>query len=273
LTFREATAHDIPVIEALYMRRKKGGIVADIPTYEQWLYEIETWKKHPELKHTLSFQMIIDAQGETVGFVACDAYRRGGVLGVWLLEFVEGVNMQAAMPAVLRALRTYGLSVERTQTDIRALQEISLSLGTTHPIHTLLGQALDYPREPPYAWYIRVKDLPAFLMHIAPALEQRLATSPVAGYSGEIKMDCYRGGLRMVFERGRLIDADDWRVPLYGPGANCAFPPLVFLQVLFGHRSIDELRYIFPDIWVSAEVRPVLLALFPTRPSFVFGWN
>jgi hypothetical protein len=117
-----------------------------------------------------------------------------------------------------------------------------------------------------------VKDLPAFLTHIAPALEKRLEASPVAGYSGEIKLDFYRGGLRLAFERGHLTGAQDWRVPLYDSSASGGFPPLVFLQVLFGHRSIAALRQVFPDAWVSDEAMPVLQALFPTRPSFVCGW-
>jgi hypothetical protein len=109
-------------------------------------------------------------------------------------------------------------------------------------------------------------------MHIAPALEKRLATSPVAGHTGEIKLDFYRGGLRMVFEQGRLTIAEPWQVPLYDSTASGGFPPLVFLQVLFGHRSIEALRQAFPDVWISDEARPVLKTLFPTRPSFVFGW-
>ena len=74
------------------------------------------------------------------------------------------------------------------------------------------------------------------------------------------------------FEQGRLAVAEHWRVPLYDSNASGGFPPLVFLQVLFGHRSIEALRQAFPDVWVSDEARPVLKALFPTRPSFVFGW-
>jgi hypothetical protein len=77
----------------------------------------------------------------------------------------------------------------------------------------------------------------------------------------------------MVFERGRLTDANGWQVSFYGPGANCAFPPPHLPAGAFGHHNIDALRYIFPDIWGSAEVRPVLLTLFPTRLSFVFAWH
>jgi len=271
-TLREATGEDIPEIATLYNWRRASSIVSESITRKQWLYEIESWKEHPELGHAFNFQMIVDAAGQTAGFVALDARRRGKGLGVWLLEVAEGVNVQTAMPSVLRALHTCGLNMELARPDVPPLSEIGFYLGTTHPVHEVLGDELDRATEPPYAWYVRVKDLPAFLMHIAPALKKRLATSPVVGHIGEIKLDFYRGGLRMLFEQGRLTVAEPWRVPLYDSNASGGFPPLVFLQMLFGHRSIEALRHTFPDVWVSDEARPVLKALFPTRPSFVFGW-
>ncbi|GHO46315.1 GNAT family N-acetyltransferase [Ktedonospora formicarum] len=276
IALREATASDIPELIELYKQRQESGIVAESPTYEQWLYEIETWKRHPELGHTINFQMIVDDKGETVGMIAFDAKRRGNPTDlwyVWLLELREGVNKLKVMPSILRALRTYALSLKPARSDYPPLQEICFALGTIHPVHEILGEALDYPKEPPYAWYLRVKDLPAFLMHIAPALEARLAASPVAGYTGDLKLNFYRGGLRMIFERGHLTGVENWRVPLHNSDESAAFPPLTFLPVLFGHRSIEALRQIFPDVWVSNEARIVLKALFPTRPSFVFGWN
>lgn len=271
-TLREATSEDIPEIAALYRRRQNSGIVAESIPRNQWLFEIETWKEHAELGHAFNIRMIVDALGQTVGFVMLDARRQGKMLNIWMLEFAEGVDMQAAMPSVLRALHSYGLAMELTRPDVPPLSELNISPGTAHPVHEVLGSALDHAREPAYAWYIRVKDIPAFLMHIAPALEKRLAASPVAGYTGEIKLDFYRGGLRMIFEQGRLTGAEHWRVPPYESDANGGFPPLVFLQVLFGHRSVEALRQIFPDVWVSEEIRLVVKALFPIRPSFVFGW-
>lgn len=176
------------------------------------------------------------------------------------------------MPSVLRALHAAGLNIEPAQPDVPPLSELVFSLGTTHPIYEVLGEDVAHATEPPYAWYVRVPDLPALLLHLAPALEERLARSSVVGHTGELTLDFYRGGLRLVCEQGRLIVAEDWRAPLYGSTASCGFPPLVFLQVVFGHRSLEALRQAFPDVWVSEEARPLLKALFPTRPSFVFGW-
>ena len=69
-----------------------SSIVSESISRKQWLYEIETWKEHPELGHAFNFQMIVDATGQTAGFVATDAGRRDKGLGVWLLEFVEGIH-------------------------------------------------------------------------------------------------------------------------------------------------------------------------------------
>lgn len=42
-------------------------------------------------------------------------------------------------------------------------------------------------------------------------------------------------------------------------------------QLLFGHRSLDELQYAFPDCLVRTEAaRPLLTALFPKQPSNVW---
>jgi hypothetical protein len=123
--------------------------------------------------------------------------------------------------------------------------------------------------EPPYAWYIRVPDLPAFLELIAPALERRLALSPAANYSGELTLNFYRYGLRLMFEAGRLAPIAPWSAPAYNANPDAGFPALVFLQLLFGYRSLAELRYAFPDVVVSSAAAPLLNALFPARPSWV----
>lgn len=271
-TLREATTDDITEITALYNRRRHESIVSESISRQQWLYEIETWKELPSQLRLLALHMIVDATGQSVGFVAPLTKRFSARLPVFLFELAEGVNWQAVMPPILRALHAYGLTVETVKPDAPAFNEFSFPLGRTHPLFEMLGDDLALKAEPPYAWYVRVKDVPGFLKHIAPVLEKRLVASPVAGYTGEIKLDFYRSGLRMVFEQGRLTTVEPWRVPLYESGAKGGFPPLVFLQLLFGHRSIEELRHMFPDVWVESDARPVLKALFPTRPSFVMGW-
>ena len=52
--------------------------------------------------------------------------------------------------------------------------------------------------------------------------------------------------------------------------AEVAFPPLTFLHLLFGHRSLADLEYAYADCFADPDAaRAVLEALFPKRPSFV----
>jgi hypothetical protein len=112
--------------------------------------------------------------------------------------------------------------------------------------------------------------LPRLVRHLRPVLEQRLATSPMQGYSGELKLSFYRDGLRLAFEAGHLTEVATWSPPETDhEWDGAAFPPLVFLQLLFGHRSLAELRYAFPDCWADEEPELLLKVLFPKQPSWV----
>ena len=86
-------------------------------------------------------------------------------------------------------------------------------------------------------------------------------------------MDLYRGGLHLVVERGRLMVAESWQAASWGRRADAGCPALLFVQLLFGWRSVSELRSIFPDVWASEAAQPLLEALFPGQPSFVLQLN
>jgi hypothetical protein len=114
-----------------------------------------------------------------------------------------------------------------------------------------------------------VPDLPAFLERIAPAIEARLADSPAAGHSGTLRLGFYRSGLDLRLESGRLTEV------VAGPydarsAYDAHFPELTFLQLLFGYRSLEELRHAFPDCYVRRDETTGLIgALFPPALSFV----
>ena len=212
--------------------------------------------------------MIVEITGTPRGFLVTPVMRWDESMAVWIMEVMPNLNLQEALPAILRAIHVQGLQV-RTLAHAASLTGITFNLGQSHPIYDALGKALAPRYIAPYAWYVRISNLPKFIRHIAPALEQRLANSPLGKYSGELKLDFYRGGLRMAFEQGRLMNVEKWRNSIWESNENAAFPPLVFLQLLFGYRSLDDLRYAFPDVKVKDEAELALNALFPARPSWV----
>lgn len=148
------------------------------------------------------------------------------------------------------------------------INRIHFDLGEAHPLYEALDWELEKPR-PPYSWYMRVADLPAFLRQIAPALDKRLADSVVAGFSGSKKIGFYRSAIELTWENGRLQDAQPYPLKSREEG-DANFPEQTFLQLLFGHRSFAELDRMFADCYPKDSETFVLLnALFPKRPTLI----
>src|SRR4029453_8057052 len=112
------------------------------------------------------------------------------------------------------------------------ISDICFHLGRAHPVYDLLRQIPTGHYNPPYAWYVRVPDVPAFIRHVAPLLEKRLADSVLSGYTGELLLDFYRGGLHLNFEQGKLSAVEPWQSPAFGDSTQAGCPPLIFLQLL-----------------------------------------
>ncbi|NMD32294.1 MAG: hypothetical protein GYA80_11315 [Chloroflexi bacterium] len=211
--------------------------------------------------------MITTLSGEPAGFLACPPYPWGTAQFGTTYELAEGISWHAVTPTVLRFL--WKIGQENGATVNRHCDGIGLALGESHPAYGVTADRLPVVREP-YAWYIRVADLPAFLMHIRPALEARLAKSALCGFSGSIKLTYYqKQGQEWTFENGKLTGIK--AIDLIWSKADCAFPGLTILQLVFGYRSLKELRYAHADCWAGERSSQLLNALFPRCPSDVWA--
>jgi GNAT superfamily N-acetyltransferase len=276
-SLRLATLSDIPELNWLYDLPSSGSFVWNEATEAFWQHHITSWDEPfvREVGPTGTalygrLYMILDPGGQVVGYTSLAAKRWGSDLVVYALQLDAGVNWQAAAPGLLRALRAYGQQVPAIDVSAKPFSAIYFNLGRSHPIFDVLREIVPMREEPPYAWYVRVPDISAFLRHIARVLEARLAASIMPRYTGEVKIDFYRDGLRLQFAEGKLAMAEPWQAPLYGNDANAGFPPLVFLQLLFGYRRLNELQSFLPDAWASPEAAVLLNALFPKQASNVY---
>ena len=263
---RDATVDDLPFIMSLYERDRRRSLVStDVPrAYWCWMLD---GVNHDIGKgwHAL---VVVDADNRSRGYVLPRSRRWEGELDIRTIALDDGVAYVSVIRPLLRALRDWASQVPQvTGMEAAAVDQLWFSLGATHPLYEALAQGLTSRWEPPDAWYVRVADLPGFVRHVAPALERRLPGTAAEGFSGELALEFYRGGLRIVFEHGRLATAEPWQRAVQSEVPGAGFPPLVFLQLLFGRRSLDELRHAFADVYVSDEVSPVLRALFPPRYS------
>ncbi len=266
-SLRDATINDIPLIAQLYDQQCASSIVSTVIDEGWWRHQIEHWNEFQAdgYWHVL---VINNAEGAFCGYITLPPMRRRDSIPVFDFAVMPGLNMAEIILPVIRAILQQGETMIQ-RPNAAPVSKITFMMQRNHPVYEILKTEMLIRRDPPYAWYVRVPDLPAFLRAIAPVLERRLAQSVLAGYSGELALNFYRGGLRMVFVEGRLQTVENWRSPLWHSSENAGFPPLVFLQLLFGHRSLDELRYAYPDVWANEDTAFVLKTLFPARASWV----
>ena len=271
-SLRTATPEDIPLLMELYNGQRSASMVWSIASERFWRYQIIEEKDPTIVGKQMCVRMIVDDAGKVQGYLMVATKRWGKSLDVYALNIAAGVSWQAVTLPLLRALQAYGMQIPAVRPDVPLFHEISFWLGSAHPVYEVLGESLAPHYEPPYAWYVRVPDVLAFIRHIAPALEKRIANSAAAFYTGEFTLDFFRGGMHMVFDKGHITSIEPWRAPAYQNTADASCPSLVFLQLLFGYRSLDELRYAFPDVRVENSNAEVLLnALFPKKFSWVPG--
>lgn len=265
-TLRLATLDDLPYVMALYDCDRARALVSHALDESTWRWVLAGMR--PETDENWITYLIADSAQQAVGYVLTSHARYDNMFGIRGLAVDENVSMAAVMPSVLRALAALAPTMPaphpRTQTPVL----LGLGLGRAHPAYDALPHTWPVATIPPYAWYVRVADLPRLITRIAPVLERRLPGTALAGYSGEVKLSFYRSGLRLVFEAGRLTLAEDWQ-PSAWDGGHAGFPPLNILRLVFGYQSLDALRAANPDVWVNEAIRPLLEALFPARPSWV----
>ncbi len=277
---RPADEPDLPTIMRRHDAFFEDRVVTTQMREDIWLYHLGGHSRGAVLETRLF--MVENLDGAVVGYYRTAAALRGTVLFVMALALADGVSYHDVLPAVLRALKAQGREYAAAQSRREAQSEtpppeetpkpqctdIVFELGEAHPVYKVLGRRLDRYQKP-YAWYLRLPDVAAFINHIAPALEERLADSLLSGYTGALKLNFYQGGLHLRLDEGKITSAVNLETPDADDEPDAAFPPLVFLKLLFCYRSLTELRDAFPDCWAKDEAALLLDALFPKGPSWI----
>lgn len=264
---RSAEETDLPFIQQLYERSLERYLVTAV--WDQDLFRYELRGKHDFNVNRYSLAVVETPAGERVAFFAHASWLWGPTAVVVRYEVREGVSWAAVTPGVLRYLQQVGETYAKRDQD-EEFGAFAFWLGTDHPVYHVIEDRLPRTRKP-YAWYVRIPDLPGFLEHIRPALEQKLAASPLSGHSGELKISFYREGLCLKFERGRIAEVATWKPEPFGHSGDAGFPGLTFLQLLMGYRSLAELKYAFADCWTdNDEATALLQALFPKQLTDVW---
>jgi len=262
---RAAREEDLPFMAHLYEEANQRQLVSCVRDEALWRYEL-----HGQTLGSITYRelcIIESQQGQPVGFFAHPCQLWGRELAAVQYELKRGVSWLAVTPSVIRYLWQKGTEYAVQEKQDGGLSTFAFSLGLEHPVYQAAHHRLPYSKAP-YAWFIRVPDWLAFLQHITPVLEERLAKSIAVAHTGQLKVSFYRYGVRFVFQKGNII-IEPWKPSRNNEGeGHAAFPYLTFLQLLFGYRSLAELKTAFADCWTQGdEARVLLNVLFPKKQS------
>lgn len=273
---RDATANDVPLLTHLHTQEQSDSLVSVHvdEAYWRWVLDRESGQDHAT-EYGWRPLMILDTQ--TKAPVGCLVLRDGyfwgapNALAAISLAVESGVPLRRVMPSVLRELKRLLPTLAKPVTGDPPLRLLFL-FGREHPVYAALDSDLLTPARRPYAWYVRVPDLPAFITRIAPSLEPRLEHSAHAGQSFTLGISFYRGLLTLTFKDGCLASVEEQTsrrgiLPGETSGAGAAMQRGQFTQLLLGYRSLDELRETYPDVIAHDEESRLLEVLFPKRFS------
>lgn len=259
---RPATTDDIPLLSELYAIHSSRSLLTRVRDETSWRYEMTV--AHPKSNTLLNAHIIEKLSGEPVAYVEYRQWGDGFV--VREMGVARGHSWRAVCLFLTR--RLHAEARELNQEREKPITNISFAFGTTHPVYDALGGQLERQSEP-YAWYMRVPDVRAFLRHIAPVLEARLAAGPMAGYTGTLRINQYRDAIALRWHDGRLTGVDTFERVRLEEG-DVRFPEQTFMHVLFGYRSLEEVRSVYRDCYASnAEAAILINTLFPKKPSLI----
>jgi hypothetical protein len=273
---RLATEADISFMQPLYEAQQTRSMISRVRDESLWQYEMaEAHRESPYGRHLY----VVDASTGSATDASTDSADEVSWHPVAYVEYKQfnqifavrefgvtpGHSWRAVGLFLLRHLQREAVRLD----DIlpKPVETIFFYLGDGHLLYEALLRELQKTRNP-YAWYIRVPDLPRFMRHITPVLEARLADSVMAGHSGTTKLNFYTSHMTLVFADGKLTEIGTYEPKRFAQG-DAAFPDLTFLQLLFGYRSFEELDYAFADCFANEETAVLLPSLFPKRYSDV----
>lgn len=263
-TFRPAQADDIPHLQQLYESHNQTNLIYRIRSEEEWQYEL--FEPHRDSPYSRQVELVETAVSQkVVAYVEFKLWGQRFVLRE--LGVKPGYSWRPIVQAIMARFKAKADKLNKERE--KPIAYLSFSMGQAHPAYEAADPQLEKTFSS-YAWYIRLADVPSFLRHITPVLEERLASSILVNHSGKHRFNFFRSNMELIFENGRLKSVAPYKAKNL-MDADAYFPDFTFLQLLFGRRSHQELKAAYPDCYMNADTAVLCNILFPKKASYIVG--
>lgn len=250
VTFRKATVDDIPTLVKLYDAASSALSISAVRDAETWAY---LFGPAQQTETASDFWLVYQA-GEPSAYWRHAHHGFGNGL---IVAEVSALSVEAAA-AVL------GHAGEIAQEKHKPYIRLNIPRK-----HTLAQVALAYGGHDTgtYAWQIHIPDARRLLNKLRPIFERRIADSPFAGLDRSFVVNLYRQAVEIRFESGRCTQVNALG---YQDDGDLNIPPNVFVPLVLGYRSREELAANYPDLGCWGENQLLGDTLFPTVESFLY---
>lgn len=174
-----------------------------------------------------------------------------------LLTEISEVDQPVAQ-AILAFLKEYGVT--------HGLETISVNVSYEEPFAEQVVALGGMRRFPTYAWQLRVTDYVKIFQKMTPLLESRLANSMYCRLTETLGFNFRSFTIEVACKDGRIVSIQRMES---GPRSPIGLNPTVFVQLLTGYRSREELETVFPDVRIAVSHRHLIDVLFPKLPSYI----
>ena len=246
---RPFTSNDVSTAPKLLEQTKKKFYVRTIRDEGIWKMQMETGMIS-EYKYE---GYVVEENGEMAAYFRISENPADKEL---FLREITDVDQTTAQ-SILRFLKDTGKQ--------RGLEALVATISYHEPFaeHML---AIGGSQPPPYAWQMQVPDYAKLFHKMKPLFENRLASSTYRHLAEKLSFNFYRHTVQMTIADGAITDIQRLET---NEDRAMRFNPLVFTQLLLGHRNREELQTIYPDFLVRPSHKHLVDVLFPKMPSYI----
>ena len=252
-TIVEASDDDIPAITELHKIAYKRNLLTTSFGCDEINYIKNTYNE--VATYPSKFYVIKTSAGKICGFFLTMLIEKR----IYMMELDDDCSYHQIRPYLNEFYEKHGFD------------KIPVMLGNTHPIYTVF-KGFYNQKSLPELGFVKVRNIPKFLMSISQTLNERLKKSPYANLTASfiIAMRNDNEAYRLNFVDGKLIEV----TPVKMDFGQVFIERDKFIQILFGRISpvgIEGETYIFN--FENVDYRNIFEILFPKMPSHVMSLN
>ena len=250
-SIEEASDDDIPIITKLHERAFKRNLL----TTAYGCSEIDYIKNlyNASASYPSKFYVIKSAAGKICGFFLTHL----NIEAIYMMELDDDCSYHQIRPYLTEFYKRLGMD------------KISVMLGKAHPIYTVF-KGFYHQKSLPEFGFVKVRNIPKFLLSISQILSDRLANSPYANLMSSFVVAMRNDGeaYKLDFVCGKLNDV----TPVKMHFGQVFIERDRFIKMLFGRISpigIEGEAYMYN--FENEDFRNIFEILFPKMPSHVMS--